>query len=267
MSESLESPRRSPIAAVLAVLLLGVAIWEIIATRRAASSVPDDDAWRRAAAIVRAGHQRGDLIVFAPDWVDPVGRLHLGDLIPIEMAGRMDAARYGRIWELSIRGARAKDTEGLAPVETREEGGVVVRRFERTPAVVLADVRVLLAAAKVRGPAARAPTVELAEVGFAPRRCIQVVPIPGKPVRLTFALPAGTLVGYAGLADVFTRRDIRSPGHLDLEVEGTIVTSVSPGVDDGWVRFEAPIAGGDVTFVARADAAQRLICFAAEVRR
>jgi hypothetical protein len=40
-----------------------------------------------------------------------------------------------------------------------------------------------------------------------------------------------------------------------------------PGVDDGWVRFETPVPGGDVTFVASADAAQRQICFAAEVRK
>ena len=245
-----------------------VALWEVCATRHDAAAVPGDDAWDRAAALVRAGYQPGDLIVFAPDWVDPVGRLHLGDLIPVDMAARMDAARYARIWELSIRGARSPDTAGLAPVSDEDAGGVRVRRYEQAPVQVLADVREHLAAARVEGGRA---SLELAEVGFAPHRCIQITPAPGQPVRVTFAqLPLGTsLVGYVGLADVFTRRDIRAPGKLEVRIGGATVATVTPGVDDGWVRFAVTTTPGsaDVTFIASADAPQRLICFAAESRR
>jgi len=246
------------LAAIPAVLLVLVALWEVVATRLDAGSVPGDDAWERAAQVVRAAHQSGDLIVFAPGWVDPVGRLHLGDLIPVEMAARMDAARYGRIWELAIRGARAPETAGLSPVLEQDVDGVTVRRFERAPAVVVSDV---LAAGQ---------PVTLAEVGFEPHRCIQLVPSPGHPQRLTIPMQLGTrLVGYAGLADVFTRRDIRAPGSLAVEIAGRQVAAVHPGVDDGWVRFEAPTTPGPaaVTFVASADAPQRLICFAAEARQ
>ena len=88
---------------------------------------------------------------------------------------------------------------------------------------------------------------------------------------LTFPqLPLGAeLVGYVGLADVFTRRDIRAPGTLAVEIGGRVVAQVSPGVDDGWVRFAAPTTPGaaDVTFVASADAPARQLCFAAEARR
>jgi hypothetical protein len=235
-----------------------VSLWEVVATRLDATSVPGDDAWEHAAQIVRSQHQAGDLIVFAPAWADPVGRLHLGDLIPIEMAGRMDAARYGRIWELSIRGARAPETAGLKAAFDQDAGGVTVRRFERTPAVVVSDVL------------ASGQPVTVAEVGFEPHRCIQVVPSPGHPQRITIPMQLGTrLVGYAGLADVFTRRDIRAPGSLAVEIGGRQVAAVHPGVDDGWVRFEAATTPGqaDVTFVASADAPQRLICFAAEARQ
>ena len=245
-----------------------MALWEVCATRHDATSVPGDDAWERAAATVRKSYQPGDLIVFAPGWVDPVGRLHLGDLISIDMAARMDAARYGRIWELSIRGAHAPETAGLAPVFSEDDGGVTVRRFERAPAVVIADVRDQLAGAHFDGGGG---SLELAEVGFAPHRCIQIVPVPHHPVRVTFPHLAlgSTLIGYVGLADVFTRRDIRAPGRLDVEIAGKRVASVTPGVDDGWVRFEAPTTPGpaDVTFVASADAPNRLLCFAAEARR
>jgi hypothetical protein len=267
VSDSLEPPRRSAIALGLAGALVIVALWEIVWTRVAASGVPDDGDWERAAAHVRANHRPGDLIVFAPDWIDPVGRLHLGDLIPVAMAARMDAERYGRIWELSIRDARSRDTAGLTPAEAREVGGVTVRRFERPPATILADVRELLPRAKIDGQALSPPAVVLAEVGFAPHRCIQVTPMPGRPVRITFALPAGTLVGYAGLADVFTRRNIRTPGKVEVEAGGKVIASVTPGIDDGWVRFAAPLTEpGDVTFSVKATALERLICFAAEVR-
>jgi len=251
-----------------AALLVAVAIWEIVATRRAATSVPGDVAWARAANIVRQKHQPGDLIVFAPDWVDPVGRMHLGDLMPITMAARMDAAKYGRIWEVSIRGARSPDTAGLAAKETTEVAGVTVRRFERAPAKVLADIRERVSTAKAE---LGSPRVDLVEVGYAPHRCIVFVPPAGKPARVTFPqLPLGKeLVGYVGIADAFTRRDDRTPVDIGVEIDGKLVAGASAGVDDGWVRFAAPTTPGvaDVTFVARADRAGRQLCFAAEARQ
>ena len=97
------------------------------------------------------------------------------------------------------------------------------------------------------------------------------MPAPGTPVRLTFPqLALGTeLVGYIGIADVFTRRDERSPAKLDVEIGGAVVASATAGVDDGWVRFAAPTTPGaaDVTFVASSAGGNRLICFAAEARR
>ncbi len=252
-----------------ALLLAVLSLWEVCATPRNASSVPGDRSWDRAEKVVREDYRPGDLIVFAPEWVDPVGRLHLGDLIPVDMAGRMDAARYGRIWELSIRDAHAPDTRGLTPVFSTVIGGITIRRFERTPVTVVADIRDALSTVVVEGGGR--PTLELAEVGFAPHRCLQIVPQPGRPVRIEFPhLALGSkLVGYAGLADVFTRRDIRAPGSLAVEIGGKTVAGVTVGVDDGWVRFEAATTPGtaDVTFVASASAGQRLICFAAEARQ
>ncbi len=263
------STRRSPIAAIPALLLVVVALWETCATPRDAASVPSDRAWEKASAIVREGYQSGDLIVFAPDWIDPVGRMHLGDLIPIGMAARMDAARYGRIWEVSIRDARSPDTKGLAPESTKTVSDITVRFFRRTPAVVVSDLRDALATARVEGPAR--PTLELTEVGFAPHRCIQVVPPPKGTVKITFPqLMLGTqLVGYAGLADIFTRRSPRGPGTLETMIDGRSVGKLDVGVDDGWVRFAAATTPGphDVTFVLSAKDANRLICFTAEARQ
>ena len=262
------SPRPSPIAVAPALLLVVISLWEVCAARRDAASAPGDAAWHAAGERVRAGYRPGDLIVFAPAWIDPVGRRELGDLIPLPVAARMDAARYGRIWEVAIRGVRSPDTAGLEPVQAEDHDGVSVRRYERAPAIVVSDVLERLPAATADG--AR-PALELAEVGFAPHRCLQISPAPGTPLRITFPqLPLGKeLVGYVGIADVFTRRDVRSPGWLDVELAGEIIASATAGVDDGWVRFAAvtPPGAADVTFVVRATDANRRICFAAEARQ
>jgi hypothetical protein len=244
--------------------LIVISTWEVCSTPRLAASVPGDDAWDSAEEIVRAGYQRGDLIVFAPEWVDPVGRMHLGDLIPIEMAARMDSAKYGRIWEVSIRDAHVPDVAGLQPAKSATVGGITVSLYTREPAIVVSDLKSAMATMKVEGGGR--PSLELAEVGFAPHQCLQVVPSPGHPVRITFPqmqLGSKLVVGM-GLADVFTRRDIRAPA--TLTVEGT---SITVGVDDGWQKRFIDTAPGqrDVTFIVSADAPQRLVCFMAEAHQ
>lgn len=260
-------PRRWHV--VPALVLVAVAVWEILATRCSATSVPGDPAWAEAAQVVRAGYRPGDLIVFAPDWVDPVGRLHLGDLIPIEVAARMDAARFARIWEVTIRGAHSADTAGLTPVATTQVGGIEIRRYERAPASVLADLRDRVGTVRVEK--GRGPTLELAEVGFAPHRCLQVTPTPDIPMKITFPdVPIGTqLVGYVGIADVFTRREHRAAAQLEVEIGGRTVARARAGVDDGWVRLAGTTTPGtaDITVIARSAGQNRLICFAVETRR
>lgn len=269
-SDEAERGGQRPWALVPAVVLVVVALWEIFATRAAATSVPGDQSWSKGAEVVRAGYQPGDLIVFAPGWVDPVGRMHLGDLIPIDVAARMDAARFARIWEVSIRGARSPDTAGLQPTMVTEAHGIEIRKYERAPVEVLADVRDRVATATVL-KGGRGPSLEVAEVGFAPHRCIQVVPTPDIPMQITFpGVPLGTqLVGYVGIADVFTRRDNRAAAQLEVEIGGRVVARARAGVDSGWVRFAGTTTPGtaDITFVARSAGANRLICFAAETRR
>jgi hypothetical protein len=248
-----------------ALVLVAIAVWEIVAAARAGSGVPGATDWERASDTVRTTHQPGDLIVFAPAWIDPVGREHLGDLMTVDQAARMDADRYGVIWELSMRGARAPETRGLEPNIEIEVGGITVRRFEREPAHVVTDFLAL--------PPPRPARLELAEVGFAPHRCVQVIPPPGGTVTLDYGdVELGaTLVGSVGLADVFTRRDVRDPGRLELMIDGETAATATAGVDSGWVRFVADTTPGrhHVEVVATAvgpKSRDRRICFAAEAR-
>lgn len=268
---------RPLIGVIPALLLLSVGIWEIRAARSAGADIPNDKAWARAALNVRARYLPGELIVVAPHWLDPVVRMHLGDLMPVERVARMDDARFAAVWELSIRGDSAPESRGRQVAFDKTFNGIRLRRLTREPARVVTDFVARFdydgQRVRVEGKAARRPRVGLHEVGFAPRRCIMVEPRPDQTVRVTFrGVPLGsTLVGYAGLADVFTRRDIRSPGRLQVFMGDTEATSVEFGVDDGWVRFSAPTepGNGDVTFALTAvgpKARKRLICFAAEAR-
>ena len=256
------------LAAAPALLLVILSLWEVAAAHHDDRSVPDDGAWHRAATALRERAQPGDLIVFAPPWVDPVGRLHLGDLIPVEMAARMDAAKYGSIWELSIRGAHAPEVAGLTAATEASFSGVTLRHYERTPVKVVSDVLDHVGELHADRADRGAASLELAEVGFLPHRCIQIVPPANGAVTLTVPLTLGSkLVGYMGLADVFKRRDIRTPGTLEIHA-GAASAVVTAGVDDGWARFELATTPGpqSVTFVAKAVSPDRLICFAAEAR-
>lgn len=257
-----------------AIALCLLAAWSAVRTVGAGRRVPDDDAWAAAATRVRAALTGGELIVFAPAWIEPVGRLHLGDRLDLAAAGRLDAARFATIWELSIRGARAPETRGLTAAESFTIGGVTARRYRQRAAVVVTDFAARLTEASITGERARGPTAVLAEVGFTPRRCVQVVPQPDREVGLTFRdVELGTELAIGvGLADVFTRRDVRNPGELAVAVDGVELARWRFGVDDGWtVRTVVTRPGrGTVTFTARAvglGASNRLVCFAAEARR
>jgi hypothetical protein len=101
--------------------------------------VPTERDWRAAAAEVRAGFRPGDLIVTSPAWADPLLRMHLGDLIPLAVAGRLDDARFGRIWEISQRGARTPESNNGRVAQSSRHGELTLRRYERSAAPVTFD--------------------------------------------------------------------------------------------------------------------------------
>lgn len=263
---------------VPALLLLSVGVWEMRAAGSAGADIPGDRAWRFAALNLRARHQRGEPIVFAPRWIDPVGRLHLGALMDVTTAAHMDDARYGTIWEVSIRGASAPGSRGRKVEFERWYRGVRVRKLSRKPVRVVTDFVARFDYSdknlvQISGETAQPVRVGLNEVGFAPRRCIRVAPRPDTSVRLTFkGVNLGTeLVGYVGLANIFTRRDIVESGRLQVFIDDNEVASTEVGNTDGWIRFAAETRPrrADVSFVATAvgaGARQRLICIAAEAR-
>ena len=120
----------------------GVALLALVETAQALiapTRAPGSADWAAAAREVRTGFQTGDLIVAAPAWADPIMRLHLGDLLPIAAAARMDDARFGRVWELGQRGANAVEAIGRRVAFERRFGALTLRRLDRRPAEVTYD--------------------------------------------------------------------------------------------------------------------------------
>jgi hypothetical protein len=283
---------RRPVALLAAAAAVAtLALVETTLALTAQARVARADEWEAAAVAVRALFRPGDLIVFAPAWVDQIGRAHLGDLMPPEMVGRADDDRYRRVFEVSVRGAAAG--VGGRVVSDERHGRVRVRLFEAPhPAEVLTDFTARAEEARVTqraggaadespcysdGPAAyRCAQTRVErrtlEVDYRPRRGL-LVPVDGaRTTAVTFdgAALGTTLVGYTGLSDYFSRKNADGPVTFRVLVDGAEALRVTHGNADGWRRFALPTSPGahQVRFeVSAPEPAWRTFGFHAEARR
>lgn len=209
--------------------LAALAAWEITVLARAKADAPTDEEWRAAAAFVKDRMQPGDLVVFAPPWIDPIGRMWLGDRMTIDDAGRLDGVRYARVWEISIRGARAPEVAAEPrAVETGHFGPLTVRHFVRPAPRVTWDLR---------------PASGLYEIDFTPKKCVlRALRHPGQTATIEApdAVLGDELVVAAGLADFRSRRDNRARARVRVFVDGREVSSGVIDNDSGWTRL--PVA-------------------------
>jgi hypothetical protein len=188
--------------------------------------VLDAEAFRAAAAVVREHYETDDALVIAPDWADPLLRLHLGDRISSKVAGRNDLAAFERLWVLSFRGARAPEAPTRRPDFRRLVQGISVERYDFAPSPVVLDLVDALPAASVdvktgagtvacqfrervggpqRGGLGFGPvaprqrfvcdtpgesswvgTTIIEDLSLKPRRCILQRPRPNEPVSVTY---------------------------------------------------------------------------------
>jgi hypothetical protein len=104
------------------------------------NDVVSADDWHAAHAIVEAAWKPGDLVVFAPDWTDPLGRMYFGDKVAgIANAARPDDTRFSRAFEVSIRGGHDPELAGWKKVDSKKAGAVTVNVLENPSPVTLAD--------------------------------------------------------------------------------------------------------------------------------
>jgi hypothetical protein len=104
------------------------------------SSVVSDDEWRAARAIVASRAKPSDLVVFAPQWSEPLGRQHFGDeLASLERIARPDESRFPRAIEVSIRGARRDELAAWKESDATRSGPFTIRILENPTPISLVD--------------------------------------------------------------------------------------------------------------------------------
>lgn len=275
-------------AAAIVVLAVVEAANAIVAPLRA----PGDSDWKAAAAAVRSGFRAGDLIVAAPAWADPVMRQQLGDLVPMPVAARMDAARYGRVWEISQHGTRAEETAGGSVAQTSKHGALTVRLWQKKPAQVRFDFlrdwrRGQMSVVSGSGdspcvaggdrfvcPGGPSLKPELLEIDTALRQGLALDPIERSTAVLSYAdVPMGRELAVAGgLHNVWQRKGGDGKVHLRVLVDGREVGGVDGTNLGGWDlrRLDTSAWAGKtatVRFEITVDKAQsRHFGFAAEAR-
>lgn len=281
-----------------AVVVSFLAVVETTVALVAPSLAPTDADWAAAAAAVRAGFRPGDLIVAAPAWADPILRVQLGDLIPPEVAARMDDDRFARVWEVSQRGAEAPAAAAAGGSTTVDDrfGRLRVRLVERPAEIVSYDFVAHWADAQVSRRDVRGATVacalagdrivcpapgnntlhrQLVEVDQKLREALLTEPVAGAAVVIEFpAVPLGrALVIATGLHDTWMRKAARGTVAARLTVGDQTTELPVTSDDSGWTRTRidtAARAGQTVPVrleITSAAPLDRFFAFAAEARR
>jgi hypothetical protein len=287
--------RRLPLKAVVLLLaLLGLVGWEVAATLIQRGAAPTQNDWKAAAAAVRSERKADEPVLFAPGWVEPLGRLHLGDQLSLEQQLLSDVDRYARIWEVSVRGARHEWLASLEPARSWDYGAVTVALFTKPAQKVLFDFTAKILEARVDRHGPRHAQCRrqgdrfscdpqqswnwvgphLAEVGHRPYRCVFAHPVDGHVIRIAYpAVPmGGAIVGYTGIDDFENRKRADKPVTLKVYVGPRLVGVVVHQNRWAWRRFTLEtkeITGQThpVRFEVSAEAAYaRSFCFSAEAR-
>jgi hypothetical protein len=280
------------VAAAIAVLAVVETVNAVIAPFRA----PKDADWEAAAREIRASFAPGDLIVAAPAWADPIMRLHLGDLVPLEVAARFDDARFGRVWEIGQRGAHAPEAARGTTALERRFGALTLRRVDRAPAVITYDFQERWKDAHVsrvtpgrpdaecrwNGERFQCPDIsfnfvrlQTVEVDTTVHRGLLAQPVEHATVVIAYpaVLLGRELVVATGLHDVWHRKEGKGVVDLRVVVGGTPQAAIEATNDSGWqlTRIDTAAYAGrtvEVRFEITSPAAyQRHFVVAAEARR
>jgi hypothetical protein len=259
------------------VPLLG--LWELGAHVYQTHDVVPVNDWHSAHAAVEAAWKPGDLVVFAPDWADPLGREYFGDkLAGIPDEARPDDTRFPRAFEVSIRGAHDPELAGWKKVATEKTGAVTITTLENPSPVKLLDDLVAHASPEgmhvtqgnaecrwVHGPttagnlgAGPATPGErfmcpsggiigvslIHDLGDRARRCFFAPTTGGRgaPMQIRFENVAfgNALHGHVGLAQFNERDRTGPPVTLTWRASDRILGKITHVDGDGWKGFELP---------------------------
>lgn len=209
------------LARLLLLLLAAVAVWESWASLRP-PRITDGEV-RALAAAVRAQHKPGELIAVAPDWLSPLVRRELGDLMPVEHLARPDGKRFARITEVALPPYHANDVLGLPSDGEQRFGLLRLSHYHQKPVVATYDLTEHFLDTTVSVHAITQPSDE--------RPCLWSGPL---PAALPGPGPSGAFV--CGLSRV-ERRTME----IDYQPRRGIVTELSTG-EKSLLRFSVPDA-------------------------
>jgi hypothetical protein len=106
--------------------------------------------WSAARASVKGKLRPDDLLLFAPRWLEPLGRQHLGDdLATMERMTYADESRYARAIEVGVRGKRRPELLGWREVSAEVVGRITVTTYENPSPSPVVDEMMTLAKMRV----------------------------------------------------------------------------------------------------------------------
>jgi hypothetical protein len=260
------------------VAIPAVAIIELVAHARQTAPEATAEDWRAAREAVKSMVQPEDLVVVAPWWAEPIGRMHLGDeIMTLPRVARADVDRFPRAIEIAQGGRHTDELKGWATESKRDVGGLTIRVLKNPSPRKVIDDLVSHVGGKMKvfnqdqqchwglsgvdsggighGPAVPAgryncpnggfvSTTVLADLDYRPRRCIYA-PRPesggGSSVtKIVFEDVAfGTsLVGHHGIYVEAERGKNGAPVTIQFDAGGQTLGRAVHVDGDGWKGFE-----------------------------
>ena len=257
MSTAEKTRRLFKIAGLIVVAFVAAveAAWGMLLPTR----VPSEEDWRALSTQLHARwHADEDIVLIAPDWLSPIGRHHLGNLVTIEMAGHTDLDRYARVWVAGLGESKSAELT-TTPAEVVHFGRLTLTRYERKPAAIAFDFTTHAKEARVVEVATGAteekpclpdpsgsfrctPAViepRTLEIDYRPRRGILAPAEANKIVRIEFSeVELGkTIVGYTGLHDYYARKQADGPVDFVVFIDGAERLRVHYLQSENWRRF------------------------------
>ena len=275
------------------VILAGV---ESTATVWQHEVTPSDSDWR--SAIEYVSQQRdvaSEPLLFAPSWIEPLGRLYAGPALNLSMMTLSDIEKFKRVWLVSIRDTTHHWLLAKKPVSSKRFGLVDVRLYQQNPTKILTDFRAELSAATVTLSGEKKVTcphqagrfscsrtrswnwvgLHVAEVGHRPYGCIYAHPVDRHTLTISFpdVRVGSQLAIYTGIDDFENRKLSKTPVRMRVRANNNELAAILHGNGDDWRRtvidtthLDSEIA--TVTFeVSTSRAYARAFCFHAEARQ
>jgi len=136
--------------ALAAVPLVGIVELVLHVKQTTSDVVPASD-WTAARDALTTEARPDDLVIFAPFWVDPIGREQLGDeLAGLRREARPDESRFARAFEVGIRGAHREELAGWKKTAERQIGKITIGTYENpAPAKLRTDLLELVGTDRV----------------------------------------------------------------------------------------------------------------------